>query len=500
MAGTAYAVTDAPTKGPVVIIHKGSSVEKAGIEGGGQYAQAISSRISLEQQSWQHTLLVNAGLHAWLYRTHPWVRAIVDRQAQAASADIYHIEPAEAQLTGVGNRKVSDTSNAENIRIAALRTVLNGIGVGGKPLRRLLKSVYTDLGINSNAYWRVIRKGRTPVAVGRVDFRIIAPNLDPESGQRTSYSIFKMGNFSMAPEIVPLEDIIHFQDNDLGEGGVGLSKLEALDSSLSLDIGAVQVNLGYMQNGTKSGDVYSFLPETLDPDGIERERLYLKDNFSKPSQSYSPLFMAGDIKLVKQGNVGRQDMDFHKLRDYTREEVASVYLMPLALLSTAVIGALGSSGKQEDNIAWNNDVVAPMQEVVFETLNDDLVRKTLRTQDMVLVPPQQSKLRLENAQFAELLVQIGGTGNQALRIMGLPDVDGLDTPLFLRRGAAMIGAPGHPDSAILTATGLVSGIIQDAAALASAGASPAGEVIDSQEANIPQQVPGRVKKGIGYER
>lgn len=477
---------------PLVVVQKGI------IAGGPSQTAALTGRTSLEQQGWQRNVLEDAAAHAWLYRSHPWVRAIVDRTAQAAVGDAYHIEAAAGDADSPKGQTTDPGADAsgsgEDARVAALRTVLDGIVVGGKPLSVLLKATYTDLLINGNAYWRVMRKGRTPVSVGRLDFRACVPNLDPKTGERTSYALYKVGSFSLTPETLALDDVIHFQDNEMGEGGVGLSRLEALDSSLSLDLSAVNVNLGYMRNGTKSGNVYSFADTMLD-DGIERERQYLIDNFSKPEQSYAPLFLAGDLKLISEGAPGKKDMDFLKLREWTREEVASVYQYPLSLLSTAIVGALGSNGKEQDLIMFREQQVAPLQELVFLVINHRLLRDILKQRALTLVKPQQTALRLELVQIADAMIQAGATGNQALRVMGLPDVEGMDVPLFMRgRTAAMIGVPGDPDSAVFTNQGLVSGSIQDAAALASAGAATPTDVTEPEGQQPAEEVPDRVKK------
>jgi HK97 family phage portal protein len=376
---------------------------------------------------------------------------VVDKTAQAAAADAYSIK----------HTTDDDPLDAQDATADALKVVLDGIN-GGLPLSLLMATVYTDLLVNGNCYLRIYRlPDGMPASIKRVDYRSIVPHLDVDSGELTGFDLFSGGNYHLAPTPIAKDDIIHIPLNEMGEAGTGLSRLEALDNTLSLDMGAVAVNIGYMQNGTKAGDVFTFNPETMDENAIERERQYLMDNFSKPSQSYSPMFLAGDIKLAKPGTAGKNDMDFHKLREFNREEVASVYHMPLSLLSTAVVGALGSNGKEQDLLMWNNDTIDPLQKRAFLFLTDKLIQGMLGLTQYKLAPPTNAGLRLEAIQIADGLIRVGGTGNDARKVLNLPEIDGLDDPLFIaQRGQTIIGIPGSDDSAIVTPTGVFSGAIQ----------------------------------------
>jgi hypothetical protein len=205
---------------------------------------------------------------------------------------------------------------------------------------------------------------------------------------------------------------------------------------------------------------------TMDPALIERDRQYIQQNFANPNQSFETLFLEGAWKMVKDGASVRKDGDFMKLREWDREEVASVYSVPLDLLSTSLPSTLNGTSNVANRELFHEHVIAPLQVQVMEDMNTQLVAGALGNDSVKLEPPRGTRIRPADVTMAQAMVESGATGNQALAVMNLPPITGLDKPLYLRRGAAMVGVPGSPDSIVIAGSGVVSGAIMDPAVLA----------------------------------
>jgi len=405
-----------------------------GVLGEAMSTNAIASALSNEARAWQMDMLRDAAIHWWLYKRNPWVRTCVDLIAQRATADDYAI----------------DSVSKDDRGIAALQVFLARINPR-QSFKRMLRGVYRDRQINGNWYGRVQFDSRnTPVALYRVDFRTIVPCPEP-SGSPQVYHLYVNGRNDLRPIEIPAREIIHLTLNDAGENGCGLSPLESLDATLAEDQAARAYNTGFFQNGAKAGDIYQMDPD-LGPDQVERERQYLKENFTKPSQSFEPLLLQGKTALLRDGSQIQKDLEFQKAYLWNREEVAAVFSVPVSLI-TGQVGQLGGNGKEADSIMFNEMVIAPEQKAVFEDFNRELLEERFRNRDLCLVAPKISGVRLDLVQAASAMLEAGATGNEARRVMRLDDLEGMDDPVFKMPGLTVVGQPGHPDSVLLTNRG-----------------------------------------------
>ena len=415
--------------------------------GGGRSQDAIA---------WQREHLEDAAYQYHLYAKGPWVRTCVDYIAQAATADEYGIKSESEDETG----------------ITAVRTWLAQINPT-QSFDRLLRTIYRDRQINGNSYVRIQRApDGTLAALHRIDFRTIVARPEP-SGPVKVYDLFPNGRWTSTSTPIPAADIWHSTLNDSGPNGGGLAPLESLDATLANDMAALKYNTGFFRNGVKAGDVYA-IKDDMDPIKLEREREYLLQNFTDPAQSHSPLFLNGQIAMVRDGASLHKDMEFVALHTWNREEVSAVFSVPLSLI-TAFSGSLGGNGKEQDQVMFDENVIAPEQKAVFEDFNRVVMLGALANSDITILAPNTTKIRLDRLQAAELMTHVGASGNQALKVLNLPPVDGMDEPLYMGgRQLWVVGKPGDPDSVLLTAKGAMSAEIQDPEDINGTKQPPAG--------------------------
>lgn len=389
------------------------------------------------KQSWQLNYLRNAVAHEYCYIHSPWVWTCVEAITQSCTMDQYSIETED-----------------ENIR-HAMEIFLYNIAQRSS-FDRLLRGIYRDLLINGNWYGLIGYFGKKPCSISRINFKQIVPDVpDDGSGNIKSYSIYPQGFEGRPMYQIQAKDILHFTSNDMGDNGTGLSQLECLDMTLALERYSLEYQNGFFVNGVKAGDVYSS-DGSMSPEAYARDKIYL-ESYTASDKAYAPLFLSGNWKLISRGQEMRKDADFLALRNWLREEVLSVFSVPMSMVSTDKVGTLGSNGKEEDRELFMNAVVAPLQKQVFEDFNRQFIIGVLGNDVVRLLPPGRPRIRLNDVQAAVEMTKAGFTGNEIRSALNLDLIEGLDEPLYFMGSAAVIGIPGAPDSIYLTRMGPIAG-------------------------------------------
>jgi len=400
---------------------------------------ALASKMNADpfRTSWQLSYLRNAAAYEWCAKNMPWVRIALETVVSSCVMDQYSIETEDDDLRH------------------AMEVFLYNINFD-KSFDKLLRTVYKDMLVCGNWYGRIFYKGNAPVGIERIKYTQIVPDL-PEDGTNRikSYSIYPAGPQGGASMQIPSVQILHFTLNEDGDNGTGLSLLESLDMTIALERFATEYQTGFFTNGVKAGDVYAS-GGTMSPETYERDKIYL-EAYTAVDRSYAPIFLSGDWNLIARGQELRKDADFLALRNWNREEILSIFQIPMSLVSTDKVGTLGSNGKAEDRELFLNTTVAPLQKQVFEDFNRQFVVGRLRNEQIRLLPPGRPRVRLGDLQAAELMVKVGFTGNEIRSALNLDLVEGLDETIYVMPGGAIIGIPGSPDSIYLTRMGPISG-------------------------------------------
>jgi hypothetical protein len=184
------------------------------------------------------------------------------------------------------------------------------------------------------------------------------------------------------------------------------------------------------RNGQAVGNV--FINKDGDEDQVNAAVKSLTSMKTGVANAGKNLVLTGDWDIKSMLQQGRQDVDFIKGSELTIEEVCAVYSIPPSKLRD-VSGSMGQAGKGEDDDTFEQECVLPIEENFYETVTNEILRKDFGIEDLAIVPARRNKLRLDLFDAAMKLVKFGGTGNQALNLVGLPNSDdpSMDVPLFI---------------------------------------------------------------------
>jgi len=189
----------------------------------------------------------------------------------------------------------------------------------------LLESTFGYLELNGNAYWMLVGDGApSEIWVLRPDrVRIVVDPVNYVKG----YVYMTDG------EDVPLkrEEVIHFKRWHPRNDHYGLSAMEAAALASQGDRAMSEYNRNFFshERATPAGMVT--IKENIPDADFERIQREFRESYSGSKRSTA--FIRGAKGDVEWSNMGltQQDMDFMRGRDFSRDEIMSIFGVPLSM-------------------------------------------------------------------------------------------------------------------------------------------------------------------------
>ena len=378
----------------------------------------------------------NLEIYHMLLTKHPYVNGCVTLIADTVAAEGFDCVPVDEEdarpLTGDDDPRIKDVHQFLRLAFpqstfrAARRTIsidLNGFGVSLLEKKRANDTIVALQRLDPRCVTGKLNADRTAI----VEYIVRPRNI---SGLMTDYS---------SSRIVKAEDMILFA-NSGGDPLSGFpSPLEALDLTLAVDFSARKFREKFFVNGGVPSMVVT-MPDA-DDETVKEVANSIRKTKSGVDNAYKVFVLAGDdIKITELAAAGKNEGDFIKLSGLNREDVCSVYKVPVGML-TYTANSLGSSGKGDDRMFFEQYAVLPQEEQIYETLTLNLLRDEFGIDDLALVPKRRGRIRTDLFDAAKVAVMFGATGNEARRLVNLPPITDdkydMDAPLFI--GASKMG-------------------------------------------------------------
>lgn len=375
-------------------------------------------------------------LYHFLATKHPYVNGCITLIADTISAEGFDVVPTDVEDA----RPLSDD---EDTRVADIHQFMR-LAFPQSSFRQWRRAASIDLNSYGVSLLRKKRAGGEIVALERLDPRCVTAKLSDDRTHIVSYLLrpLQMNGFVATPfqvEVVKGEDVILFAAAG-GDPVSGFpSPLEALDLTLAVDLSARKFRAKYFDNGGTPSMVVTM------PEGNDETFKKVAENLRKTKagvdNAYKVWLLAGDdINVTSLSSAGKNDGDFMKLANLNREDVCSVYKVPVGML-TYTANSLGSSGKGDDRMFFEQFAVLPQEEQIYETLTINLLRDEFEIDDLALAPKRRGRIRTDLFEAASTAVKFGATGNEARRLVNLPAITDtkydMDAPLFI--GASKLG-------------------------------------------------------------
>lgn len=350
-----------------------------------------------------------------MYKSHPIVRATVDKIAKTCVANGFQFIPRDPE---------KDLNEATAL---TLRDTFNR-----SKMQALLRGTYVDLLVYGDAYW-YLTKSRlgVPYQFVRVAPAQVQVVIDVETREPSQFIVRDTQGTETS---YPPEEFVHFKLYDPDNDVYGLSPLESLTSTVAQDLFAQTYNESFFANNAQTGIVFNM--KNASKEEVERNREFLKKDYVGGQNAHKPLVLEGDVSVSKSV-ASPADMQFIEGRKALMTEILAVYDMPYTKLGGATESANRSQSSENDK-SFRTEAIVPLQAIVEEEINETLVFLIFGIDD-TLFQHRDVDFRDEAAQMAVYLDGLSNgiyTTNGIRNKLGEKPIEGGDiayvtTPLGL---------------------------------------------------------------------
>lgn len=296
-----------------------------------------------------------------MYKQHPIVRAVIDKISRTAVATGYQLSP-------VDSREELNESNAQKIDLTFRRSKIIS----------LLRQTYQDLLIYGDAFWYILpARDGVPFRFYRIAPQQVNLVIDTDTREVMSY-ITRDPKNGRETQYEP-DEFLHFKIADPDNDFYGLSPLESLNSTVAQDLFAQTYNESFFANSAQTGIVFNM--KNASKEEVERNREFLKKEYTSAANAHKPLLLEGDVEVSKSVS-SPAEMQFIEGRRQLTMEILAVFDLPYTKLGGTSESANRSQSAENDK-TYRTETISPLQGIVEEVINENLIRTTFGIEDVM---------------------------------------------------------------------------------------------------------------------
>jgi HK97 family phage portal protein len=395
------------------------------------------------QQYWSQRLqLILQERYIALYRSHPWVRAAVDKIGRSIIGSRFEVVPSDDVIaTG----RTPDPAEREWI---------SNLFQQPNPEETNSFLIYwgaSRLKLTGESFFEVERNAMgVPINIYTLQGKVML-NADEYTGEvkEPKYLQFMMQS-SVAvsgPAIaVPFnsDEVIQIIDPNPIGGLHGHSQMESLELSLLTDIHAATFNKNIFMNSAKRTLIFQ-LAKGLSHTEAERNREEIREHYQSAAEVHAPALIIEGETTIKELQESLKDVEFQKGRAATRQDILSVFGVP-----PATVGIETKADEIESEVTFSKREV----KATVTTLEDGFNHWLYTTEGVRDWKIQLSYVEAiderKTARLLEVLNKRGlSTINEGRKIAGLPPIDGGDVIRVYSQKTGTFIDPLNPPDPIL---------------------------------------------------
>jgi len=352
-------------------------------------------------------------LYLEMYKRHPWVKAAIDKLVKVATNTGYEFVPRHSRAT----------VREDEFRVAQAFFQRQADFMGE------VRRIYRDLMVFGDAFLYVVPdRRRRPARLKRLAPWTIHIKAKPD-GEVEEYVQADPHNLreDAIVKFLPHE-IIHFKIDNPEDDLYGLSPLEALKTTVTSDLFAMQFNQKFFENGASTGTI--IIIEEATNDELERNKRWIQESYIGTENAHKPIIIAGKAR-IERGIASHEEMSFLAGRDRNKAEILAGIDVPPAKLGS--METANRSNSKEQDKTFRSEAVGPLH-TIFETkFNDHFMRDILGLQDTIF---KHSEADVRDAiELADLHARYLDRGvlsiNEVRANLGKIDISGGDIPTIM---------------------------------------------------------------------
>lgn len=352
-----------------------------------------------------------------MYKQHPTLRAGIEKISKVAVANGYRFTPS------------SQDTEVSKPRVDALRKFFRLSNAS-----QLLRSTYRDLLVFGESFWLVIQDGSS--SANPINARRLHPMYMDEKINGGELVGWRFGPVNDGHDGVEYDasQVVQFKFDDPDNDIRGLSLLASLELTVASDLFAMKFNERFFENSAHTGVIFNM--KNSSPEEVERNRVWMDQNYVGTENSHKPLILEGDIEVSKSVS-SRAEMQFVEGRKFNREEILSVLDVDPSKIGISE-NSNRSVSKEADN-TFRQENISPLQLVVEEEINNHIIMTLFGWDDIVF--RQNDASRRDQLDMMKLYAEAERLGvlsiNEVRAEIGLLPVTGGDV-FFVQTAAGAI--------------------------------------------------------------
>jgi len=187
--------------------------------------------------------------------------------------------------------------------------------------------IVQDLNTRGNHYSQIVRNG-----LGEIIsiYPLISDNMEVtlEAGAKLRY-VYKSGkkDYRLASH-----EVLHIRGLPSEDGIKGLSPIEYNKKSLQLGATTQQFGINFFDKGANATGSFTTEGELSEP-AFDRLKTQVQENYTGMQNSGKPLLLEGGLKFDRI-SIPNNDAQFLETRKYQKEEIASIFLVPMHMINS----------------------------------------------------------------------------------------------------------------------------------------------------------------------
>lgn len=297
----------------------------------------------------------------------------------------------------------------------------------------LFLTTYENLTGYGNAYWQIIRNKKGEIhsiyTLPPETIRVIP--YEDEYGilhcayyqmdlVRAGYSTTKAGG-----NVYLEHEIIHFKETNEKSFLYGKPRLYPLLSHITSNESSMNAINNWFEEGWTGGAIFK-----MDADELvaARNREFLRDNYSGAKNFGKMLLMEGSIELVDKGGKFVDNIKFEEIANLSRDTILACLGVPVSMAGVRSDAGQGNAEViSSEEKAFKRNTIDRMHALVFNKIQQKLIRGFMNDKDLQIQPGVLSKFNLKDSIDAvRALGELGISIQEAREMLGMKALE-LDT-------------------------------------------------------------------------
>jgi HK97 family phage portal protein len=238
----------------------------------------------------------------------------------------------------------------------------------------LFYQTYADLATYGNAFWQVIkdRKGELHSL-----YRIPPANVLVKAKVGSDGNIFlEYEIINPTKRVLSEKEVIQFKLPNPDSFLYGKPLFYPNFNNITIDENVSTWVKTFFEKAYSGGAIFKM---EADPDTADRNRQWLKEEYTKPENAGKPLLLEGEVDLISDGSKFK-DLDYAKFKSIAREEIMQHAGVPLSVAgirsdngqaNVEVINSESEAFVRNTLDVYHNIVFNRLEQYLFNTIFDD---------------------------------------------------------------------------------------------------------------------------------